>query len=66
MESKEEFDEVLWNKDRELLQFLVEEKVKELAEFMGCNSFTLPFDNFTVKVTPSGKGKVQPVSLLQE
>lgn len=53
MESKEEFDEVLWNKDRELLQFLVEEKVKELAEFMGCNSFTLPFDNFTVKVTPS-------------
>lgn len=51
-EQEEEFDEEGWNKDRELLQFLVEEKVKELAEFMGCNSFTLPFDNFTVKVTP--------------
>lgn len=53
MESKEEFNEAKWDIDRQMLEWEVERAVIALSSFMGCNSFTLPFYNFTVQVTPS-------------
>lgn len=47
------FDEKSWNRERQLLEAEVEIAVMRLGNFMGCNSFTLPFDYLTVKVTPS-------------
>lgn len=55
MESKEEFDEAKWDYDRQMLQWEVERAVIALSSFMGCNSFTLPLLNLTVKVTPSNR-----------
>lgn len=51
-EQEEEFDEEGWDDTRQVLENSIEVCVEKLSEFMGCNSFTLPFDNFTVKVTP--------------
>jgi hypothetical protein len=47
------FDEGLWNRERQVLEAEVEITVMRLANFMGCNSYTLPFSSLTVKVTPS-------------
>lgn len=47
------FNEGMWDRERQVLEAEVEIAVMRLANFMGCNSYTLPFSSITVKVTPS-------------
>ena len=47
------FDEKAWDGERQRLERDVRLAVTQLSIFMGCNSFTLPQGELTVKVTPS-------------
>lgn len=47
------FDEDAWDKQRLHYEREVKIAVMNLRDFMGSNSFTLPFSKFTVVVTPS-------------
>lgn len=47
----EEFDEEAWNQERVGLENQVLQAINELSDFMGCDSFTLPYGqgNWSVK-----------------
>lgn len=56
MDEEDGFNEVAWDRERQIKEAEVARAVEELMFFMGCNHITLPMINRTVvKIRPEGE-----------